>query len=140
MTGNVMSRGVKTAEKLIARTVGATIAERRKSKNMTQAELAEHMDVEKETVSRMETGVISPTLSRLSQLAKFLDCEIADLLQSDSTRVTDQALSLATRMENLNDDQRSVLTRLFGNVASTIEKLPTKDRKVVIKFLGDVFQ
>jgi len=135
-----MSRGLKTAEKLIARTVGATIAERRKSKNMTQAELAEHMDVEKETVSRMETGVISPTLSRLSQLAKFLDCEIADLLHSDSTRVTDQALSLAKRMENLSDDQRSVLTKIFGNVASTIEKLTPKDRKVVIKFLGDVFQ
>ena len=135
-----MARSVETSEKQIARTVGALIAKRRKEKGMTQAELAEYMDVEKETVSRMETGVISPTLARLSQLAKFLDCEITDLLQTNSMEVTDQAMSLAKRMENLSDNHRSILTKIFGNIASTIEKLPQKDRKVVVNFLSDILQ
>lgn len=67
-----MKQEEENSEKQLAREVGALIAGRRKARGLTQAKLAEHMNVEKETVSRIETGVISLTLGRLAQLAKFL--------------------------------------------------------------------
>src|ERR1700693_960956 len=117
-----MRREDEDSEKQLARGVGVLIANRRKAKGLTQAKLAEYMDIEKETVSRIETGVISPTLARLAQLAKFLDCAIGDLLQV-SVSAPDQALSLARRMENLSENQRIVLTELFGKIATVMEKL-----------------
>jgi transcriptional regulator with XRE-family HTH domain len=115
--------------------VEVLIANRKKAKGLTQEKLAEYMDIEKETVSRIETGVISPTLAQLAQLAKFLDCAIGDLQVSVSA--PDQALSLARRMENLSENQRIVLTELFGKIATAMEKLSPKDRKVIEKFLSD---
>lgn len=133
-----MARIEENPEKDLAREVGMLIAQQRKSKGMTQAQLAEYMNLEKETVSRIETGVISPTLVRLAQLAKFLDCEITDFLKIDSPQLTDHARSLAKRMENLNDDQRQILTQLVGKIASSMEQLSPKERKTVEKFLNNV--
>lgn len=133
-----MAKIEENPEKDLAREVGMLIAQQRKSKGMTQAQLAEYMNLEKETVSRIETGVISPTLVRLAQLAKFLDCEITDFLKIDSPQLTDHARSLAKRMENLNDDQRQILTQLVGKIASSMEQLSAKERKTVEKFLSNV--
>lgn len=133
-----MKREAENPEKQLARTVGALIASRRKAKGLTQEQLAEQMEIEKETVSRMETGIISPTLTRLAQLAKFLDCEISDFLRTSSPELADQAQSLAKRMGNLSDSQRAILVQLFGKIATAMGKLNQKDRKVIEKFLIEI--
>ena len=138
MTGCVMPQEEISPEKQLAREVGSIIAMRRKAKGLTQAQLAEYMEIEKETVSRIETGHIAPTLGRLAQLAKFLNCDIADLLQEHSPGVTDRALSLINRMDGLSDSQQAVLIQIFGKIATAMGKLTEKDRKVVEKFLGDI--
>ncbi|MBC3861772.1 helix-turn-helix transcriptional regulator [Undibacterium jejuense] len=125
-------------EKQLAREVGGIIAIRRKAKGWTQAQLAEHMDIEKETVSRIETAHITPTLARLDQIAKLLDCEISDLLKISTPDVSDQALALMNRMEDLSQSQQTILLDLFGKVAMAMGNLNAKDRKVVEKFLGDI--
>ena len=125
-------------EKQLAREVGGIIAIRRKAKGWTQAQLAERMDIEKETVSRLETGHIAPTLARLAQIAKLLDCDISDLLKISTPDVSDQALALMNRMEDLSESQQTILLDLFAKVALAMSKLNIKDRKVVEKFLGDI--
>ncbi|MBY0385106.1 helix-turn-helix domain-containing protein [bacterium] len=125
-------------EKQLAREVGGIIAIRRKAKGWTQAQLAEHMDIEKETVSRIETAHITPTLARLAQIAKLLDCDISDLLKISTPDVSDQTLALMNRMEDLSEGQKTILLDLFGRVAMAMGKLNAKDRKVVEKFLGDI--
>ncbi|MBR7799143.1 helix-turn-helix domain-containing protein [Undibacterium fentianense] len=125
-------------EKQLAREVGQIIATRRKAMKFTQAELAERMEIEKETVSRIETGHIAPTLARLAQIAKLLDCEISDLLKISTPDVSDRALALMNRMENLSDGQQTILLDLFGKVALAMGKLNAKDRKVVERFLGEI--
>ena len=125
-------------EKQLALEVGGIIAIRRKAKGWTQAQLAERMDVEKETVSRIETAHIAPTLARLAQIAKLLDCEISDLLKISTPDVSDQALTRMKRMEDLSEGQQTILLDLFGKVAMAMGKLNAKDRKVVEKFLGDI--
>lgn len=138
MTGCVMQQEEISPEKQLAREVGGIIAIRRKAKGLTQAQLAEHMEIEKETVSRIETGHIAPTLARLAQIAKLLDCEISDLLKISTPDVSDQALALMNRMENLSEGQQTVLLDLFGRVVLAMGKLSAKDRKVVEIFLGDI--
>lgn len=125
-------------EKQLAREVGQIIAIRRKAKGLTQAQLAEHMGIEKETASRIETGHIAPTLARLAQIAKLLDCEISDLLKISTPDVGEQALALMNRMDDLSDSQQKLLMELFSKVAFAMNKLNSKDRKVVEKFLGDI--
>lgn len=138
MTGCVMPQEEISPEKQLAREVGGIIAIRRKAKGLTQAQLAEHMEIEKETVSRIETGHIAPTLARLAQIAKLLDCEISDLLKISTPDVSDRALALMNRMENLSDGQQTILLDLFGKVALAMGKLNAKDRKVVERFLGEI--
>ena len=108
------------AERRLARAVGAAIAGRRKAQGMTQAQLAELMNVEKETISRMETGAISPTLHRLAQLAMLLECEIADFLQTRTPEFHQQVSLLAGKLEHLSESQRTKLIEIFGKIGSTI--------------------
>ena len=133
-----MQQEVINPEKQLAREVGGIIAIRRKAKGLTQAQLAEYMDIEKESVSRIETGHIAPTLARLAQIAKLLDCEISALLKISTPDVSDQALALMNRMEDLSEGQQTILLDLFGKVVMAMGKLNIKDRKVVEKFLGDI--
>ncbi|HEY4318879.1 MAG TPA: helix-turn-helix transcriptional regulator [Herbaspirillum sp.] len=135
-----MNDEIEGPEKQLAKRVGAVIARRRKAKGLTQAQLAERMSIEKETISRVETGVISPTLSRLAQLAKILDCEMTDLLRISTPEVEDHAHSLAGRMGDLSDSERELIVGMLSRVAVALRKFPPKERKIVEKFLSDVIQ
>jgi transcriptional regulator with XRE-family HTH domain len=140
MTERVMKEKIEGPEKQLAKLVGAIIAGKRKAKGLTQAQLAEQMSIEKETISRVETGVISPTLSRLAQLAKILDCEMTDLLRISTPEVEDHAHSLAGRMGDLSDSERELIVGMLSRVAVALRKFPPKERKIVEKFLSDVIQ
>lgn len=135
-----MKEKIEGPEKQLAKLVGAIIAGKRKAKGLTQAQLAEQMSIEKETISRVETGVISPTLSRLAQLAKILDCEMTDLLRISTPEVEDHAHSLAGRMGDLSDSERELIVGMLSRVAVALRKFPPKERKIVEKFLSDVIQ
>lgn len=133
-----MVTGEINSEQNVARVVGSAIARQRKAKGYTQAHLAELMGIEKETVSRIENGVISPTLVRLSQLAKLLDCDMGDFFKSESDQSKDHALYLAKRMEGLTETQRAILSQFLGKVAYAMERLSENDKQVIEKFLQDV--
>ena len=53
--------------------------------------------------------------------------------------VSDQALVLMNRMDDMSERQQTILLDLFSKIAQAMGKLNTKDRKVVEKFLGDIF-
>jgi transcriptional regulator with XRE-family HTH domain len=91
----------------LAKSVGALIATRRKALGMTQGELAERVNIEQESMSRIETGSITPSLSRLISLADALDCPVEALLRSASHRKQDQALVLAELLNGLNGADRA---------------------------------
>jgi transcriptional regulator with XRE-family HTH domain len=105
----------------LAGEIGAAIAVRRKAKGLTQAQVAEMMGVEKETISRIETGVISPTLNRLRQIAEILDCSLSDLFRSDSTAVSDQAESISDMIHSLPEDEREMVVRFVAEVVRVLK-------------------
>ena len=59
--------------------LGKRIKELRKSRNMTQPELAEKISVDPKYISRLETGTSTPSLDTLHNIADALCVEIAEI-------------------------------------------------------------
>ena len=62
------------------RDFGAKIADLRKKKGLTQAQLAEMLNISNKTISRWETGEGYPEVTLLSPLAKALGITVDELL------------------------------------------------------------
>ena len=78
----------------LSKQVGLTIAKYRQQSGLTQNEVAEKLNIGYEAVSRMERGIVMPTVERLVELAEIFDCEAADLLTQSSNRVEDQSAQI----------------------------------------------
>lgn len=61
-------------------TFGRHFAALRKSKGLSQEKLANSADVSLSQISRIERGIINPTLSTLSALSKALGIPLKELL------------------------------------------------------------
>ena len=73
----------------IAERLGWSIARQRRVVGLTQAELAEKIGVQPETVSRLETGKRSVSLVVLATISRALDLELHELFRfqkSDSPK------------------------------------------------------
>ena len=93
---------------LLTRTVGRAIARHRQRAGLTQEQVAERLGIGNEAVSRIERGVVMPTVARLVELAGIFGCDVADLLTETSHR---------------SDDQAQYLSRLLAGLAATDPKL-----------------
>lgn len=60
------------------------IKSKRMSLNMTQDELAQKLSIQRTTVSMWETGEAMPRADKLPELAKILQCDIADLFDESA--------------------------------------------------------
>ena len=67
--------------KTVEARLGQRIARQRHAVGLTQAQLAEAVDVQPETVSRMENGSRSPSLGLLVRVAVALDVELHELVR-----------------------------------------------------------
>ena len=62
--------------------VGASIRHIRESKGMTQAELAEKINVTQSMLCQIERGTKAPSLPLSTEIAAALNCTLNDLRQS----------------------------------------------------------
>ena len=60
--------------------IGENIKKKRKEKGMTQAELAEKINVTHSMISQLERGTKVPTMLLGAEIAKVLGCGIQELL------------------------------------------------------------
>jgi transcriptional regulator with XRE-family HTH domain len=100
----------------LAESLGKAIARHRATCGLTQEQVAEHLGIGVEAVSRMERGVVLPTVMRLAEFADVFDCNVADLLTETSSRASDQASHLAQHLSRLNEADR-------GFVLDIVERL-----------------
>lgn len=89
---------------------GKRIAELRKSKGLTQQELAERLNLSNKTISKWETGAGSPDISNLLILAETLNVSVDELLRGEleteaRTKCTDSPES-ETKRVSVTADQR----------------------------------
>lgn len=91
--------------------IGRFIAENRRIKNLTQAELAMKLGVSDKTVSKWECGHSSPDITLLISLCKELDITVNELLEAkrnksigEKTAQENNVLNLI--LEKLNDMEK----------------------------------
>jgi transcriptional regulator with XRE-family HTH domain len=77
------------------------ISQRRKSLGLTQAQLAEMLDVDTETLSRFERGKHLPSLVTLEKIADQLAVKVADLLSEKEIEPIPDALLISTWLQGL---------------------------------------
>ena len=86
--------------------VGTRLAAERKARGLTQQQVAEKLQVEPESISRMEGGVIVPTLQRLRQFAQLYGCSMESLVSKASDQPSDMARWLEQELLALEDVDR----------------------------------
>ncbi len=65
----------------VERKLGRRVAEYRKARGLTQAQLAERSHVATETISRLERGAAIPSIARLASVAQVLGVELHELFR-----------------------------------------------------------
>jgi transcriptional regulator with XRE-family HTH domain len=104
----------------LVKSVGKAIAARRRQARMTQAQVADRLGIEKETVSRLETGVISPSLARLEQLADLFDCTVRQFFWHESGDERKQADVIADMIHSLPENRREIVVRFVADVVRVL--------------------
>ncbi len=89
------------------------IAKHRKAAGITQAELAEKLELSNDAISRLERGHISLTVARLFELAEIFECDAADLLNAGSHRIQDHERRLMAMLNKLEAKERMALLGLI---------------------------
>lgn len=117
------------AERNLNYQVGKNIAKRRKALGVTQAQIAEELKVEVETISRMENGRISLSLDRVEQFAKLLKCTPIDLLRPPSSTDNDIVTIVADTVTSLAKDEQKFILELIRNISSFIKRGKRKKSK-----------
>nr|WP_302056498.1 helix-turn-helix transcriptional regulator [Burkholderia multivorans] len=92
----------------------------RKQRGMTQAEVAQRIDVDAETVSRFERGTVTPGLMTLERVCAVLGCTWTDVLEGASTEPEQVGPDIARLLTPLTPDDR---TFLFEQIKTWAKKL-----------------
>ncbi|KVN86149.1 XRE family transcriptional regulator [Burkholderia ubonensis] len=130
MTARPISPTDDAQDALLAARVGTAIAEQRRARGLTQAKLAEMIDLEQEAISRWERGTRMPTLHRLQQLSDALDCSVDQLLQRGSKRPDDQLAMIADALDGLDSDERELVVNFVQQFTDMLKsKHPAKSKR-----------
>lgn len=83
------------------------------ARSATIQSLADFCRVTRQTASRWYNGKVMPSDSHLLDIAKFLDCDIDDLVEGDQDRIRTQALAqLAALAPRLTDNNLCIVLKL----------------------------
>lgn len=90
--------------------IGKFIALKRKQKNLTQEQLAQHLNISNKTISKWETGKCMPDYSIIKPLCKELDITISELIEGEESNHIneEQILDLLRRTQEL-EKQKNLL-------------------------------
>lgn len=101
---------------------GAFVAQCRKDKKMTQADLAAKLNVTDKAISRWERGVGFPDINTIEPLAAALDISVAELMKSE--RIDESEVSISMNNEIVN------------NTLNFAEKQIQQERKNILSIIG----
>lgn len=90
--------------------IGKFIALKRKQKNLTQEQLAQHLNISNKTISKWETGKCMPDYSIIKPLCKELDITISEFIEGEESNHIneEQILDLLRRTQEL-EKQKNLL-------------------------------
>ena len=97
------------SEETLKRRLGEALRDARQQAGLTQAEVAELVETDPETISRFERGKALPSLVRLLALAEALKTPMGNLVGKASPSPSDEAASLLDELSLLSPRDRAVL-------------------------------
>ena len=103
--------------------IGRFIAESRKSRNLTQRQLADALSISDKTISKWECGKGLPEVSLMLPLCAALDITVNDLLSGEKVSSTDYQKKAEGNMMNLmkeNEENRKRMALCIITVAITV--------------------
>lgn len=107
-------------EKNLSKILGANIATKRSRLGLTQAQLAEVLDVGQDALSRMEKGIISPKISRLPILASSLHCAVAELFRTPDETSSERAAAIEEILRALPSEQQEHVLQIMSEIVSIL--------------------
>ena len=113
---SIESTNLAATEKLgsLATRLAANIRARRTALGLTQAAVAEALDLDTETLSRFERGRHLPSLKTLERLAAVLQSRVATLLSEDEIVAMPESLRVSAWLGGLDQrDQAFVLNQIM---------------------------
>jgi transcriptional regulator with XRE-family HTH domain len=112
-----MPRKLKTESgTALAVRIGRNIKKARTALGITQGQLAEALDLENVTVSRIETGAQLPSIDRLDEVAKALKVSLTTLL-ADTTKSSAMADMLVDVIKDLPAREKKFVYEFAANYA-----------------------
>lgn len=109
-------------ERAFFRRLGSRLAELRKTRDITQVQVAEHLGVSQQTVNAYETGYRRIPVSALPPLAKFLGVSLDELIG-----------------ETAQANKRGPTPKLQRQIEQ-VRQLPRAKQRFVIEMLDTVLQ
>jgi len=95
----------------LAERLSLNIARQRHTLGLTQAQLAERLGVDTETLSRFERGKNLPSLTTLERLSELLMTTVGDLLSESPAQADDDALALTSWLSQLRQGRPCFCSR-----------------------------
>ena len=98
--------------------IGRYIAEKRRIKNLTQAQLAEQLGISDKTVSKWECGRSMPDYTLIQSLCETLDISVSELIEGKEASLHERQLMELLRrtqeLERQNGILHGVIMLIFG--------------------------
>ncbi len=98
--GNMVDKAGRSGKMIL---VGNKLRDLRKQHGMTQMELAEKLDVSRQTISKWEQGIARPSAESLISIGKLFDISVDDLINENPRSQEDAA---ATEEKNSAEDTK----------------------------------
>jgi len=102
----------------------------RKGKKLSQEDLADKLDVSRQSVSKWESGAAYPETEKILAICKIFDCSLDELMNQD---MQEEKLE-ESRKYTFNDFLKSVT----GIVDRSIRMITTMNFKSLIKFIFEI--
>ena len=106
----------------------------RKNKKMSQEQLAEKMNVSRQSVSKWENGESYPEMNNILELCKIFNCKLNDLVHTDMTDISSLDEEIIMNVVKFNEKKQKEVKTL-SNVISLIGKIGAIVLKVAIPFI-----
>ena len=106
----------------------------RKSKKMSQEELAERVNVSRQSVSKWETGESYPEMNNILQLCKIFNCKINDLVHTDMSDISSLDEEIIMNVVKFNEKKQKQVKGL-SNLIKNISKVGSIVLMVAIPFI-----
>ena len=101
-------------------TLGEKIAKERKELNYTQEQLADALDVSRQSISKWESDITFPETEKLIQLSRLFDCTVDYLLKDE---MTDKRRASPTLSDKLSGIKDQIMTDMNKRKARSVLKI-----------------